>query len=725
MPLRLLMLAVSCILALAACGGGGTSDRAVPVFPATNSDGSVTTGVLPARFDVASGSPSAIPLPSNLLLGRTPDVFDGTIEIPISDPSAPDAALFRAVNALDGWGTTTPWVAPFGGTIDADTVVAGETVRWFEVELATLGGPVARIVRELTPGVDFVATISTSDPDANSVLLVPLRPLDEITSYMAVLTNGITDLAGNNATPDQTYFIAQRREPLVDAQGQSTDPLLDNATARSLEPLRQLTNAQEAAAASAGVRREDIVVSFVATTQSITGVSAAAASLATPQETQFAPTGLSTAAIGGAGLADILIGVMTMPYYLAPATPSDPTAPLTTFWVAEPGAYIPPAADLGLNPNSTNITFYNPFPVQRSQETIPVLLTVPNGASGQPRPDAGWPVVIFQHGLTGNRTNALAIADALAQVGFASIAIDSPLHGVASTIENGQVVGPEANPFYVENTPFGPIARERTFDVDYLNNLTGAPGPDGFIDASGASAINLQNPRAIRDGNRQASVDLVTLAQTIPFIDFTGDELPDFDGSQIRFIGQSLGAIQGIPFATLEPTVQSATFSVPGGGLLGILLGSPTFAPNVLAGLAAIGIEPGTPDFELFVLASQTVVEAGDPINWGSAVSLVNQGVLLQEVIGDTVIPNSVPGFPLAGTEPLIREMGLVPITGTTQDPDGILGVTRILNAGHGSLLSPSPSLDALVEMQTQAVSFAASNGRLIQVVNPELLQGN
>ena len=69
------------------------------------------------------------------------------------------------------------------------------------------------------------------------------------------MTDGITDPQGNNATPDQQYFIAQRTSPLINDQGQSTDPLLDDASAQSLEPLRQLTNAQEAAAlASAGHR---------------------------------------------------------------------------------------------------------------------------------------------------------------------------------------------------------------------------------------------------------------------------------------------------------------------------------------------------------------------------------------------------------------------------------------------------------------------------------------
>src|SRR5690606_13369750 len=89
--------------------------------------------------------------------------------------------------------------------------------------------------------------------------------------YMAVLTNGITDATGNDVTPDQTYFLAKRTSPLC-VNGQSTEPLLPSAQACALEPLRQLTNSQEAAASAAGIAKDRIVVSWVATTQAITPV---------------------------------------------------------------------------------------------------------------------------------------------------------------------------------------------------------------------------------------------------------------------------------------------------------------------------------------------------------------------------------------------------------------------------------------------------------------------
>ena len=79
-----------------------------------------------------------------------------------------------------------------------------------------------------------------------------------------------SDAAGNNATPAQTYFLSKRRTPWVDANGNSTYPLIRMlATARALEQLRQVTLSMELNAASAGVNPDDIILSWTVQTQSI------------------------------------------------------------------------------------------------------------------------------------------------------------------------------------------------------------------------------------------------------------------------------------------------------------------------------------------------------------------------------------------------------------------------------------------------------------------------
>lgn len=686
-----------------------TNSLAVPTFPAVNKDGSIVTGILTAAYDPLGG---VFPLPFNLLFSGT---TDGTLNPPVADPTNYADPLV-ALSALDGFSTTERWVTSFTdfngqpGQIDPGSVVAGESVRVFQVISQDIVIPTG-IIRELTPGVDYTAAAITP----SIIAIIPLRPLPELSSFLAVLTNDINDVDGNDATPDQTYFLTQRRTPWVDENGNSTFALIPDAQAQALEPQRQITNAMEAVAAAGGVNRDDIILSWTVQTQSITPVTKLLRSVARPAPTTMGPTGISTAAIGLAGLADLYAGVITLPYYLGVPSAENPIAPLTDFWTAEPGAYIPPFDQLGFDPNSTNVTVFNPFPVITDMQTVPVLVTAPNANAGLAKPTAGWPTVIFGHGLRGNRSQVLAIADTLASLGFATIAIDAPLHGI--TPQDAALA-----PLYVENTPFADVANERTFDVDYVNNQTGAPGPDGVVDGSGVHIINLTSMLTARDNARQMNADLSVLAETVPTIDIDGDTLPDLDGSNVHYLGLSMGAILGTPFVAVEPTLSSAVLSVGMGGIARGLNGSQAIGPSIRAGLAAAGVVEGTAEFEQFFTVLQTVFDSADPINWAAEASF-NHPVMIHEVIGDTVVPNFVPTAPLSGTEPLMAVMGLTSYSTTQADPAGLrVGGRFVPPASHGSLLSPSSSLAATIEMQSQVASFFSTRGEIVIVTDEDTM---
>jgi len=723
-----LSLALSSLL-LAACGSSSNSPRAAATPPANNNNGSPVNGVLTVRFDPTAGK---IPQPNNLALSGTTDL---TLNPPVANPNNfGDPTV--AVSSLDGWSTVAPWTFQFqGGAVpNTASVVAGTSVRMFEVALTGPGGGVTRIIRELAPTAEFVTASTLIDArDSNGfpsqgVAVLPTQPLKQLTSYMAIITDGIRDELGNDATPDQTYFLTKRATPLC-VGGVSQEPLLPNATACALEPLRGLTNSHLAAAATVGINRDDVVASWVATTQAVTPVLQAVRSITRPAANLIAPTGLNTSAAGLPPVADIFVGFIQLPYYLVPFSSTTPTGPLTGFWRAAPGAYVPPFNALGLSPASTNITFANPFPVANANVRVPVLMTVPNANSGRTRPATGWPVAIFQHGVTRNRTDMLAISATMAAQGFAVVAIDQPLHGVSP----GNADFATTAPFFVSssNPLTAPLAAagvgERTFNVDYINNTTGAPTPDGVPDASGSHSINLSSLLTSRDNLRQAVADLFVLAATIPRFDLDGNGTGDLDGSRIAFVGQSLGAIVGIPFLALEPTVNVGLLSVPGGGIAQLLNGSPTFGPRIRAGLAGVGLTAGTPDFNRFLGAAQQVLDAGDPINYG--IASATDALVLHEVVGggtvlpDQVIPNSVPGAPLAGTEPLIRALGLPSITATTQAANGVRGAVRFTRGDHGSLLSPAASLPATLEMQGQMASFLASGGAAVLVQDSSVIR--
>ncbi|HKL50938.1 MAG TPA: Ig-like domain-containing protein [Wenzhouxiangellaceae bacterium] len=701
---------------LAGCGGSSSTPRSVPTPITENPDGTPTTDVITANFDPSNG---VLPFPINLLLSGSGDL---TLNIPVADPTDfgdPQVAL----NALDGFSTVSPWTFSFSDPVDPATI-NGSSVRFFQVQFVFGTIAVQQIVTELVPGQDYVATVAGTDPTGRTIAIVPLRPLDEMTGYMAVVTDAVQDAEGNPATPSQTYFLAKRTDPLVTEGGVSTEPLLDNATAQALEPVRQLVNAQESAAEAVGIARDDIVLSWTATTQSITPVLNVVRSTLSATSSTLAPTGLTTADVlppgASPGIANVFIGIVELPYFLGVPSAENPTAPLNQFWEASPGNYIPPFDGLGLDPSSTNVTVANPIPVERDRQTVPVLVTVPNQFSGQVKPAGGWPVVIFQHGITGNRSQALALADTMASIGVAVISMDLPLHGITQT--NPMDPTQPLAGLYVGNTPFAPIANERTFDLDLQDNASGAPGPDGQIDSSGAFFINLQSLLTARDNLRQGQVDLSTLALNVPFMDIDGDSVSDFDGSNISFVGLSLGSIVGTGFLAVEPTVNNAVLSVPGGGIANLLAGSPTFGPVIRAGLQQGGVEPDSPAFFQFLGAAQQVVDSADPINW-STVAVQDNSILLHEVIGDTVVPNSVPGAPLSGTEPMIRIMGLDTITATTQSAAGIRGATRFGVGSHGSLLDPTASPATTAEMQGQAASMIATGGTTVVVNDASVIQ--
>ncbi len=676
---------------------------AAPVTYPTNKDGSVVTGVIAPVYDPAAGD---YPLPINLAFLGSNDL---TLNLPEADPTD-FSDPFVAAGAMDGFSTTERWVMEFSSephSLDASTIIPGQTVRMFEVS-TVFGTPyVSGVVRELTPMLEYVAAAS-----GNNVAIIPTSPLKEMTNYMAVMTNDIKDTAGNNATPSDRYYATKGLDPWVDENGHSTYSLLDDASAAGLEGLRQIHVPQEAAVAPLGINSEDIILSWHMRTQAITPVLKHLRSIAKPAPTMVGPTGMNTAMVGGAGAADIYAGVVTIPYYLGVPSAENPTAPLTEFWKAAPGAYVAPFDAMGLDPTSTHVTVANPFPVVTSMQTIPLLMTVPNANSGHTKPAAGWPVVIYVHGITRSRADVLTMADSAAAAGYAVVAIDSPLHGISPD-------DPTFGLLHIGNTPFAGMGNERTFDVDYVNNTTGAPGPDGVIDGSGIHIINLASMLTSRDNLRQGEADLSALAVTVPSISYDGDALPDLDGSTIQVVGQSMGAIMATPFVAIEPTVKNAFLSAPMGGIARGLEASPSFGPRIRAGLGALGVLPGTALYEQFFIIFQTIIDSGDPINW-SAEAARNNNIVLLEVMNDQVNPNYVATAPLSGTEPMIRAMGLTAYSSTQMNPAGLDLVGRFVPpADHNSFLSPLVgSPEAFFEMQGQMASFIGSKGTAVVVTN-------
>jgi len=628
-------------------------------FDFENSQAVAAAQVAPsAVFNPAAGE---LPFPNNVFFAGT---MDGTLNIPVTDPADfgnPQVAL----NAVDGFSTTEAMTTQFSAPLDPTSLAIGSSVRVFELAADPLTLAPQGIVREL----DSTDVVALAAGDGSTLAVVPLQPLDERTSYMVLVTDEIADTTGRNV----------QRAALFDIIIEDGDQLDPEGAAGALIPLSQLTQGLLQLGASQGIDPDSIVMAWNFTTQSTTPVLQAVASSAMASTLAVQPSQLTTLEVGGMGAADISVGVLDVPYYLLAPTAENMQGPINGFWTGAGGS---------------NLTVFNPQPEVQSTQTIPVLMTIPNANSGQMMPDAGWPIAIFQHGITRNRTDALALADAMAVAGFAVIAIDIPLHGITDT-----------------TSPLFAAGAERTFDIDVVNNESGAPGPDGTIDGSGNLFINLTNLLNLRDNFRQGIADVLTLSASV-------GNLPMIDGSRKAFIGHSLGAIIGSTALAFDSTFASASLASPGGGLARLFAGSPTFGPSVAAGLAGAGIDINGPAGQQFLTAAQTLVDSADPVNHASATA-ANGPIHMIQIIPDQVVTGVVSGAALSGTEPLANLMGL-PRIGDTSSGSALV---RFLGGTHGSILDPTADLAVTTEIQTQVATFAASAGQLLPIGDGSLIE--
>ena len=428
-----------------------------------------------------------------------------------------------------------------------------------------------------------------------------------------------------------------------------------------------------------------------------------------------------------------------------------------------------------------HLTKFNPLPKVRSVAQLPVMVSVPDldkvnaVRTAQARdilemPASGWPVMIYQHGITTTKETMLAFAGAMADAGVVVVAIDHPLHGERvgqMTLPTGAVV-----PIGASDTKVAVSAEESI-----------------VVEGNATTYLNLASLLTARDNLRQSEMDLLGLRLALNALH--SDASVNIDPTNVSFYGHSLGAITGVTFVananrpTLNPAtgmpipgnpyaIKTSSFLAPGGGVPGFLLESGSFGSVVKAGLTASsafeeelvkaaqakGIsteqlaalkvsDPAqysalvdavyAPFSSQFSLAAQTIVDASDPINYGQMIAGNTNAIHVMEVVGDgdnnkpdQVIPNRTVASPLSGTEPLAALMGLSSISETTSNADGVKGIVRFTDGHHSSMLSPSlddggssaqGNMKTLIEMQTQLATFMGSGGQQIPVKDTSVVK--
>ena len=559
---RLVSLAVLAGVALSGCDVSQKN----PDFP---------DSLAPTTFNALFIDTGNVPWPTDFffMVAAGSGVVDGTPTIVSPFNAPPFTYQGAALDGQDGWSTNAFTSTTFNLPLDPASI-SGSSVKMVEMYLDNVTkspattlppGVTSPIIRTLTAGTDFKAEVSPDTDSGGRILrITPLKPLKASTGlinygYVILVTNGIKDQSGNAAQPSALYS-AIKAAPLNCSNFTDTTQKLACASTRW-----HLNIAQ-----AIGVNPADVVVSWSYTTQSVEDTFKYIANNVPGTTIAVQATGLTTKQVSPAleGKANIYVGTTTVPYYLTKPANTKDRVVLTNVWRAAGPPPVP-----GFDQSSRNLTRFNPVPAKTTDVTIPVLVTVPNATAAGgacSKPTAGWPLVIFQHGLGGDRTNALLIADNYADACFIVAAIDQPLHGITST----------TNPFYQKDN-------ERTFNLDLMDNATQTataptnpnyPG-DGIIDASASNYVNFLNAGTQRDNLRQGEADLIVFTKTIAKLDITGDGVADVDPKRINFAGMSLGGIVGGVHVHFSNDVQSAALSVPGGVIANLYLDSAYFGP--------------------------------------------------------------------------------------------------------------------------------------------------
>jgi len=470
-----------------------------------------------------------------------------------------------------------------------------------------------------------------------------------------------------------------------------------------------------------------------------------------------------------------------------------------------------------------NVTYRFPFAAEKRDAVVPIMMfepidntvaafladndgdgstsaatymTTANAGAGCVKPAGGWPVTIIQHGFTSERTGNMINASKIANLTcHALVAMDLPHHGIAATnsrlglgVDYDDGLAADGDNSTTTATPFAAAKAAHVAataaDATILDSLAerhesfygvgGVPTtPMNYGETkagdSGSLWIRLDNFQRGRDNMRQGVMDLLNLNATLATIDINGDgTVPDFDVTNVNYIGHSLGGIIGTTFvavnndATVQagntslPKVQKAILATPGGSIAKMVESSVAIGPQIIGGLAANMVAQGTSTFESFIQIFQATLDSADPMNFISDLKTNGSSetpTLIIEMVGSTaggtptdlVVPNNgVGGFlasgaarpesaqsPFIGTDPMISLLAAENVVDT---PTGNKLVAKYNEGGHGTFSSAGSdtsatgfdSATAYAEMLSQSVQFLlsgaitpANTGILVSDVTP------
>jgi alpha-beta hydrolase superfamily lysophospholipase len=567
----------------------------------------------------------AVPWPDDLYLDATGHVALATLPGAIQSDYA--TALRHALADLDGFGTLSPVYFQFEGSIDPATLPVDEAA-------STAGDASVFLLDADTGSPDAFQRVAATmhwNATQHTLALRPAlgHPLSPGRRYAAVITRSLK--AADGTPVDAAPAFALVRDP----SGVLDDPFLQQARAEYTPVVETLVKT--------GLARESIAALAVFTVQRV------------DRDLNDARALVRAGAPPTATLTDVLTGAELDVAFGQPAT--------TTLGLDEAGGALHdqllatiqgtlPSLNLLSATAKTHGAFERDdtgtLRVKRSED-VPFTLFLPK--PGNPAAGAPTPVVIYQHALGRERSDAVLLANKLAALGFAVIAIDAPFHGLRAN---------------------GP---------DLRNRFTDKPNADGFGDATddfwGVTEKNGDllplHPFYARDALRQGAVDLMTVVRFLEEGDGGVLAAADpalkglrLDAARIGFVAVDIGAQMGAMTATVEPGLATLTLAFAGGGLAEILWQSPENQTWFAALAKLLGRDPehidyvhDAPSFWPELAIVQTLLDRAEPLAHAAVLERQPVNVLLLMAQDDESVPNpatealaSALGATLAGGEP-------------------------------------------------------------------------
>lgn len=476
-----------------------------------------------------------------------------------------------SLEALDGWSTTAPFSLPLSGDLTKlDETSFDGGVRLFSPE------------GELGFGEDFTVQLTRF----GHLQILPLKVMDQKTSYVLAITRQLTDSAGVSVTPASAYVKAKEEQTAV---GQHI-----------LDVERKLTEEQ-------GIAANDIVYSAQFTTQSIgTGLvemASKAQSLsfefdsATAKKSQV--NGLPCKAGAEQNCIEKLSGTVELPNYLASA--ADVIAECDAdsqhqreakFWFELYGANTHHESFQYTKDSCPGL--YQPVNfADTSTSTVEVSLVLPH------QPDASTVSlnpVIAAHGITtlkeaGN--GALLIFDNLVQpniaglaksadgVGYAVVAVDHIYHGTRSLSLDGST-GFDCNGDSIADSGCfagsdGAIEMKGVYDISVSSSLRGLPTFDRFAKADVKNFLKIDALLTSRSHIQKVIADLLNLKSAFANASDISGKV-HFNADQTTIYGHSMGAISATSASGIAQLVgkpfSGSILANGGGGIAGVVLNS-------------------------------------------------------------------------------------------------------------------------------------------------------